>query len=489
MRLSTILILTFIPFLSLSQKYKRNTFKYDKLPSENFAQCDETTNSLLDNSLLAIEQNNSAFAVANSKKVYETNKDCFFVFDTYGYALFRNGKWFEGLEIIEEGIKKFGSVPQLIERKYRMSMEMGDLGTGQKNIDGSSVYRANSIPYEEEQFRQENFKSALVDLKYLIKIYNRSEEIFYAAKVHQALKQFDESNTYFQKLLLDEEYKLDAGYYLAENYIAQNKLTEAETELIKLLVDFPKEGVIYDKLSEVYQLKKEGPKSREYQQKGLFYNNIPNFLDVEYSKENFNLLLTFGTDEKSAEMKIDQLNALYEKNNPAVTIDFCLIILKLHANHGNGLEERATEILKEIGKPGIEKVNLMFQQNISTCTIASLGEVMAKVKDESSWQLMTEYLPEIANMPITMMPPNLPEKLILFDEERGLREILKVVKPLLVTKKESQGKQNPMDELKGFGQYVFYAPLKKIDKAKLKTVAKELNYTDEEFGLLEQKLD
>ncbi len=488
MKITAIIILTLIPFLSFSQKYKRNTFKYEKLKSENFAECDDSTNSILEKSFIAIEQNNSRFAVDNSKGIYDNKKDCYQVFEVYGYSLFKNGNWFEGLEIIEEGINKFGSVPSLILRKYKMSLEMAYLGTGQKNIDGSSVYKANSIDYDEEQFRAENYRSALVDLEYLIKEYNRSEEIFYAAKVHQILKQYEKSTEFFSKLLTDEEFKYDASYNIADNYIVQNKLTEAEIELNKLLSDSPREGMLYEKLAEVYEKKNDATKSNEYQQKAIYYYNVPDFLDLEYSDENFELLLFFGTDEKTVDEKMNKLNTLFEKSSQERTIDVCLMILKLHANHGNGVEERATEVLKEIGKPTIEKVNKLFQLDVSTCTITSLADVMAIVKDENSWKLMKQYLPSIVNMPITLTPPNLPAMMIQFDEENGVREILIVVKPLLTAKKENKNSNDPMADLKGFGQYVFYSPLKEIDRTKLKEIAKELNYSDEEFILLEEKV-
>lgn len=111
---------------------------------------------------------------------------------------------------------------------------------------------------------------------------------------------------------------------------------------------------------------------------------------------------------------------------------------------------------------------------------------MATVKDEDSWELMKQYLPHIANLPMTMIPPNLPEKMIKFDEEKGIKEILFVVKPLLNSKKESD---SPMGELGGFGQYVYYSPLKKINLTKLRKIATELNYSDKEFKLLEEKIE
>ncbi len=485
-KMKILIILIILPILVFSQKLKRNTFEYEKLTTENFIECDESIKRELEASFIAIQENNSAEAVKIAKKMYDNNNDCFQVYETYSYSLFRNGKWFEGIEIIENGIQKFGSVPELIKRKSEMSLEMAQLGTGQKNIDGSSVYKANSLKYDEEQFKEENLKSALVDLHYLMTKYKGSEETFYVAKIQQLLKQYDESTVLFKTLTDHEDYKYGAVFNIAENYIAQNKLNDAETELNKLLVNNNKEGMIYDKLAEIYALKNDEDKATKFKNMAIYFDNVPYFSDLEYSEDNFELLKFFGTNENKSDQKIKKLNNIVNQNNPNFTIDVCLLILKLHANHGNGVEEKATEILIQIGKPSIEKVNKLFQLDVSTCTITNLADIMATVKDEDSWELMKQYLPHIANLPMTMIPPNLPEKMIKFDEEKGIKEILFVVKPLLNSKKESD---SPMGELGGFGQYVYYSPLKKINLTKLRKIATELNYSDKEFKLLEEKIE
>lgn len=475
-----------LPLLSMSQEFTRNTFDYESLESENFPECDEKTILNLENSFVAISQNNSAAAVENAKNVYDVNKNCPQVFEVYGFSLFRNGKWFEGLEIIEEGIRKFGSVPELIKRKSKMSLEMAQLGVGRKNIDGSTVYKANSLDYDEDQFILENFTSALADLNYLMINYQRSEEIFYVAKINQILERYEESNKVFEYLLDDEDYSFDATFNLADNYISQNKLTEAENELNKLFTIHPRMGIILEKLSELYEKMEDPVLAQEYEKKAVFYSNVPDFLEIEYSEANFELLVLFGTDESSGEDKRKKLEEIYDDGNNEFTIDICLIILKLHANHGNGLEEKASEILGKIGQPSIEKVNKLFQEDVATCTITNLAGVMATVKDEKSWELMKNYLPYIANMPMTMIPPNLPEKMVQFDQKRGVTEILLTVQPLLTKKKSEDG---PMAELSGFGQYVYYVPLKEIKQSKLIKTAKKLGYTDEEIELLKKKLD
>ncbi len=486
MKPSQLLLFLLLPFVIFSQKLQRNVFEYEKLKSDNFIVCDETTNKQLESALLKISENNSTSAVAISKKIFDTNNNCFGTFETYGFALFRNGQWFEGIQIIEDGIKKFGSVPELIKRKSEMSLEMAQLGTQQKNIDGNSVYNSGNSNYDEDQFKEENFKSALADLEYLIKIYNRVEEIYYAAKIQQLLNDYNKSNETFKMLLNDPEYKNTALYNIGDNYIALKDLDKAEKEFTTLVSENPKEGEIYDKLAEIYELRNDKIKAEEFNAKSIFYKNVPEDTNLEYNKENFELLKFFGTNENKPDKKLKKLKEIIGQNNTQYTVDVCLMILKLHANHGNGVEEKAAATLKTIGKPGIEKVNKLFQTNVSTCTITNLADVMASVKDENSWILMKEYLPYIATMPMTLIPPSVPEKMILFNEERGIKEILTTVKPLLLQVEDNSN--NPLGEMAGFGQYVYYMPLGKVNKDKLKKIASDLHYTDQEFYLLQEKI-
>lgn len=480
-----LILLTLFPLTTFSQDLKRNNLDYENLKLDTQSVCNQNDLQNIEKSFIAIQENNSNNAIKIAKSIYDNNKNCPQVFEAYGYSLFRSGEWFEGIEVIENGILKFGSNPNLIKGKSEMSLEMAELGTGQKNIDGYSVYKANSIKYDEGQFKSENLKSALADLEYLAKTYNRSEEIFYIAKIYKILKDYNKSNETFKKLQDDEKFKNEAIFNIADNFIQLNKYDDAENELNKLLKENPKAGQIYEKLAEIYYQKSNKEKSQEFKNKSIYFRNVPDFSNLDYSPENFELLKFFGTDENKADDKIKKLKEIEKLSKQDYTIDVCLLILKLHSNHGNGVEEKATKILEKIGKPSIDKVHQLFQSNVSTCTITNLADIMATVKDEKSWELFKAYLPQIANLPMTLIPPSVPEKMMKFDEDRGIKEILIVVKGLLNKDVESN---DPMAELSGFGQYVYYSPLKEVNKIKLEKIATELNYSKKEFKQLEEKI-
>ena len=475
------ILLLLLSTSSFAQTLIRKNFDYSKLKIDTISKCDEKILAKLESALNSIEENNSSTAIIISKSIYESNKNCPQIFEVYGYSQFRNGQWFEGIEIIEKGIEKFGKIPELIKRRSDMSIEMAMLGTGQKNIDGNSVYKANSLKYNEEQFKNENLKSALKDLEYLENEYNRSEETFQLGQINQQLEKYSVSTQYFEKLIKDEEFKFDAQYNIAENFIQLKNYKEGEKIILNLLKELPKEGELYNKLSELKKLEGDTIASKEYRQKSIYYKNIPNFLSTAFSKAEYDQLILFGDESNSAKSKLDYLEMQFAKNENSKTIELCIIILKLHANHGNGVEERATEILTKIGKPSLEMVHKLFQTDVSTCTVTNLADIMATIKDTSSWNYLKEYLPYIAKMPTTLIPPSVPEMIIKYDENKGVKEILSVVKPLL---RETENE----NQFGGFGLYAYYLPLEKIDIKKIREVALELNYTKEELKKLEEKI-
>lgn len=489
MKRKTILtILIFIPFITFSQDFTRKVFDYKNL-EKDYPKCTDNILIELDKSVNLLKENNSVKAVEIAKKVFDENKNCPEVYQNYGYCLFRNGQLIEGINIMENGIEKFGSVPDLIKRKSEMSLELFEIGVGQKNIDGNSVYLSEDkrLKYDEKQFKDENLKSALFDLEYLTTKYeNRNEELYIVAKIKQMNLDFEKSNEIFEKLSKIEEYRENSIFNIADNYIKTKKYDDAEKQLLNLIEKNPKEGQLYTKLASLYEIKEDKLKQNEFKQKSIYFDNVPYFSDLEYNDKNYNLILFFGSEKNKYKEKINKLNLIQKTENENYVIDICLTILKLHANHGNGLENDATKILTQIGKNSLEKTHKLIKTNISTCTITNLTEIMSTIKDESSWEILVEYLSMIPNMPSTLIPPNVPEEIIRFNEVRGIKEVLKVIKTLL--NKEKGNDNDPMSQLSGFGDYIFYSALEKVNNQKVFKIAKELEFSEKEMKELKENI-
>jgi hypothetical protein len=471
----------------LGQNLNRKNFDYESLKIKE-VYCDSITIVDLDRAIVAVDDYRSGLAVEISKSIFDRNQSCQEIFEVYGTCLFRNGKWFEGIDIIEKGIEFFGAAPELIKKRSEMSIEMAQLGINEKFIDGNSIYvsEKNALPFDDVQFKEENYKSALSDLEYLKNNYGRSNETYLIGKINQILGNYEKSSETFETLLADEEYMAISAYNIAGNFISLNKYDEAEKEFINLSNLYPYEPEIYSKLAEIYAFKNDSLKEKEYKNRSIYFSNMPSFAGLDYNQENFELLKFFSDESVPYKNKSKKLKQIYKVKDQSYTIDISLMILKLHANHGNGLEDEASKLLANIGLPSIEKTHKLFRSNVSTCTITYLADIMAHVKDSASWELLVSYLPTIANMPMTLLAPSVPEKLILFDEQKGLVEILKVVKPLLFESQENSS--DPMTQLGSFNQFVYYYPLKKLNQKEVLLAAKKLNYTDLELQKLKEKI-
>jgi tetratricopeptide (TPR) repeat protein len=464
-----------------AQTFTRRSFDYKSL-EKNSASCGNHTLQQLNDAVVAIGRNNSEQAVTISKNIYDQDKSCPEIYGVYGESLFRSGKLLEGIAVIEDGIDKFGSHIDLINRRYAMSIELYEVGIGRKNIDGNAVYNAgNKLPYDEDQFKRENLTAAQRDLEYLYgKFPDSLAQAYMLARILTMNGEPAKARHIFEKLKADDQYHYGAVINIADLLTAQKEYDKAISELEPLTVQYPKGHYAYGKLSEIYKSKDDAEKAEAYYRKAIFYEHVPDFTDLTYSDTNYELLALFADDERLEKDKFAKLDEIAKTGNIGLTTDVCLMILKLHANHGNGLEEDAVKKLTAIGKPAIAKVHQLFLDNISTCTVSGLAEIMAAVKDESSWQVMADYLPYMATMPMTIIPPDVPTQIIRFDKERGTKEVLKVVKTLIA--KENNDEEMP------FSAYTFYGALAAVKQKELVKMAREIGYDDNEIATLKAKV-
>jgi tetratricopeptide (TPR) repeat protein len=474
------LIFVAINLLANAQTFTRRTFDYTTL-EKNSAGCNQEMLHKLNDALIAISQNNSGQAVTVSKSIYDNDKSCPDIYEVYGESLFRNGQLLEGIGVIEDGIDKFGSNTGLIQRRYEMSIELYEVGIGRKNVDGNAVYNAGKkLPYDEAQFKVENLKSAQRDLEYLNQKFPDSlAQAYTLGRILTINGEPAKARAIFEKLKNDNQYYYGAGINIADIFIADKNYDLAIAELEPLTVAYPKGHHAYRKLSEVYKLRGDNDKTEEFVKKAVYYEYVPDFTDLAYSSTNYDLLALFADEQRDEKDKFAKLDEIAKTGNIGITTDVCLLILKLHANHGNGLEEEAVKKLIAIGKPAITKVNWMFSDNISTCTVSGLAEIMAAVKDKSSWQVLADYLPYMATMPMTIIPPDVPTQIIRYDNERGTKEVLKVVRGLI--EKEKNEEELP------FSAYTFYGALANVKQKEMLKMAREIGYTDAEITMLKSK--
>ena len=243
------------PILGNAQEFKRRQFEYNPTKIDTISMCSEPVLKQLDEAFSLLEQSKSKNSLEILQTISPKAADCPEFYEVKGFSLFRNGDWLKGIETIETGIEKYGSQPDLIKRKAEMSLEMGELGINKQVIDGKIVDNSN-LKFDDAQFKTENFKSALTDLEYLAKNFNVDEDYFYIAKIHQILKNYNESNAILRRLLENKDFKDDARFNLVDNLIQINQLDEAEKEINIMIKAFPEEAILKDVLAEIKEKKK-----------------------------------------------------------------------------------------------------------------------------------------------------------------------------------------------------------------------------------------
>ena len=467
------------------ETYKRKDFDYSKM-NDSGIKCSNEFNEKLNDAIIAANNNNSKKSVEISEKLFNENK-CIESYRTYGSCLFKNGQLIKGIDILEAGIEKYGANPELIMSKSSLLLELYEYGISQVNVDGNSIYLAKDkqLNYNEEEFKNENLNIALKDLLYLVNNYqNLNAEKFTIAKIYQIKKDYEKSNQYFETLLADKELADQANFNLAQNQIELKDYKRAEENLNGLLTKYPKEPQLLSKISELYKLNGETEKSKLFNKKRYFNQLVPRFCNIDFSEKNLEIVNFFNDEQKDYKSKLKKLQDIEKTENKEFVIDICIIILNIHSNHSNGLEEDAAKILNKIGKPSLEKVHKLFHSNISTCTVTNLASIMASIKDESSWQILVDYIPYIAKMPTTLIPPNVPKYLVKFDEQKGIKEILKVIKPML----SEETSDDAMAQLSFMNRYIYFEPLEKINFKTIELICKELGYSNSEIAQLKEKL-
>ncbi|MBA3899158.1 MAG: hypothetical protein H0X62_02950 [Bacteroidetes bacterium] len=486
MKFSLIIIafLTIISQFSFAQSFERKVFNYTELKDDDSTLCSAEVLDKLEQVFLTLEKHKTVEALNQSKKIFEAPEKCPRIYETYAWALFRNGNWLESIQIIDTAIIIYGANPDLIIRRAYMNFEMAELGVSARTINGKSVYLSSDkkLPFDEENFKTQNYKAALGDFQYIADNYNgRNHEIFITGYIFQKLDNDEGSNYYLSKLMNDRHYQEDASDLIVDNLIAKGRNNEAEEVLLNLSNRFPTNPGIYKKLAKMYKAAGLIEQQELALKKYEYYIWVPAYANIEYSEENYQTIRYF-IKSNPVEEKQKSLKKL-AKNKDGKAVDILIIILHTQANHGNGLEEEAEKILIKIGKPAVPKVIMLMNNAPSSYTIEKAAYILAEIKDPSAWQPMVNYLPKLDKTPNTTIPPNIPKQLIRFNKDKALVEILKWIKPTLsdVNIKPVNTTEEMGDK---FNSDLKFGPLAVFQKHEIEKTAKGLGYSNEEVEKL-----
>lgn len=185
---------------------------------------------------------------------------------------------------------------------------------------------------------------------------------------------------------------------------ALNKLgrSEESLELARLhLPYFERSGSVWYLLSQTHELLGNAEKASDCLDRALFFNRLPDFIDVVYSSETADQLRRlfgqtenatsenslFGSkmDLQAAEQSIDDLTESSDPDAPKLLAAFCFS----HIAHGD-LEDRAFDVLADSGQ---EEILLAILDNArSACTAGGALRALARMKSDKCFDLLAQRL-------------------------------------------------------------------------------------------------
>ena len=285
--------LLFISFTSIAygQKYKRKSFDYAAMKEVAVEDCKDSDYGQLNQIIDLISSLRSKQAAEKANSIYKSaNPKCLAVYEVCAWAHFRSGDWMKGIDIIEKGISKLGPQPDLILRRGYMNLEMAELGTSRKDIDGNSVFlpKSKSLSYDEEDFKRKNYELALEDFKYISDTYQaRENEIYITGYIYQQLEDYTASNEYLRKLENSKEYSATVTLTIIDNLIHMKDYDKAEKSLEAMEKINPRNPDVYEKYVSLYKASGNDEKLDECKSKSSFYSWVPEYCDLSYTKDNF----------------------------------------------------------------------------------------------------------------------------------------------------------------------------------------------------------
>ena len=464
--------------------------------------CRRKTSDIADNAENYIEYNNSESAINLTKQAlvkeleeYNNNisnssngedNSCVIVLYIYYINTLRlGGRYKDALDASDEAyaisINKWGVVDfNLILNRAMVLKFLGEHGYDYEEHD--DMYSFGPHPEfgeiktdeDKELFKKKCNEAALNDYNYISSQLYNPNVTYSVALLNRSVGNYQDSLEAIR--IMNQHGIVDANLSGLEikNYASLGDADVVKSRSEMAMSMFPDDKDLLNDISEAYSILGMEEEAGKLKLRAKCQYYIPQFIGLDCeSNDTYDLFNYFAGDTDPKE-KIDKLETIQKTSSQDYTISVALMILRMHANHGNGVEEKAEEILKKIGKPAINKVNNLFTNNISTCTVSAAARIMASVKDPSSWDLLVDYLPTMATEGMLLIQSEVPSVMMTFDRKKARVLILKVLGNFLAQDGDFR-----------LGEYYYALKDEKIEDLK-KIAFKEAGFTDKTWNEFEK---
>jgi tetratricopeptide (TPR) repeat protein len=481
------MLLLFLFFITSSQgwaqEFQRKKFNYDNYPIDT-TECNERIKNTIDTIYGYFNMNQSKLALRLTEKLMEGEPECASQFIAHAEALYQNGEWLDAMQIMDSAVGLFGVSMYYLYSRGIINIEMGDIGTKKKYVDGAVVYFPNDPmrAFDESNFKRECYEAALSDFTYLYEhYYGFPKDLLILGYLHQRLGNLTESNRFLVRALDLEEIRDDAIKMLIDNHIELKNYTAVETLLENLRESNPNDPQVYKYFIEYYKKTGNTKKLEESIKAYNFALWAPEFTGLTNSKKTYERLQIVNEINPIKE-KVKVVTKIAKKKDD-YAIGFLVAVLYSHNNHGNGLEELCEKLLINIGEAAVPKTIALLNNNRSTCTIAKSARILTKINDPRGWDALVAYLPQVINLGPYITPPNYTIQMVNFNKEKALPVIIEEAKTIV--DKELNMQKNDMSHSLGYFQIkAVFDPLQAYTSDEIKVCATSKGYNEEEVNQL-----
>ncbi len=293
------------------------------------------------------------------------------------------------IAVLNAGLSGTVEDVDMLSHLANLHRQLAEDGPAKSRSYGAVVIKPDAMLSEEEMvvFRREHLSEARKALEQAFQYAPDPELQGQIGLLSMDLEEFDRALEIWRQMLQADEENPLILIKLAETLGILGRAEEAISYAEKALKSKPRSALVNGVMAELQKEKGSSELSMMYEKKASFYSSLPEFLDIEFSEEDFEIAEIITTGEPaSAKLLVDKL----EVDDGELALQWLTLLCFTHLYHGD-LEERALQILED--KHAAEWLKLLFTQGESTCTVRSSGSALSRLKPEGAFELLAEKLP------------------------------------------------------------------------------------------------
>jgi len=267
------------------------------------------------------------------------------------------GKSEEGIKVLQKGLRKKETDNELLWYLGQAWLARGDDGPNVSRSGGTITYHPSKMTDKEEKaWKKVEYQKAADAFRTLLKNepeYEKTAELLIRSL--QGGFTPKELGGEIETLAKRFPSNLKIGLLHSDILIEKKELLKATELLNRFRKKSPRNGAIYRKLAEIFQLEKKDNRAKESLAKASFYEWMPPFCKVEYSLELAKKIQFLQTNRDRLKLK-EMVTGLIAEKTQAST-DLMAAVCWHHLAHGL-IENSCFEELEQRGE-GDLLVNLI----------------------------------------------------------------------------------------------------------------------------------